>query len=509
MKLNILDIETEIKENGWLEVTNPIYFVNGTNPTDDGLYSYTIFGRPGSKERQERYGWINLKRRFIHPVAYDLLKNLGRQFENIILGKKFYRLDEEGNLIEDEENGKTGIDFLYKNFNKIKIKETGTKSRTKKISLKEELKPNEVFITKFIVCPAYIRDFNPNSNNRGGVSQDEVNKMYSKLLSLTSNLTEDKSVSLDLYNMITESNIQTIINRIYVYFIEKLAHKNGHIHQAMLGKTIDYSTRSVISAPNFYSNTYDKQEVLFGYTGVPLTQLVVLFFPFYVNYIQNFMLQHEMDVKIVQYKNKKSENVTDKLNIREIFTEDLIKKLLNVFVRTEEYRFQTLRLEDKNGNIYILEMFKNELGREFTLMDLIFLSTYDIVQDKHVYVSRYPIDSRNNIYPSKIKILSTRKTESKTINNTYFANYPHIIPDYPCQSKDLIMTVIPNNSYLAGLGGDYDGDTVSLRSVYSKEANEEAEKLLNSKVNLLGQDGKLIRSVGNEAIQALYTLTKE
>ena len=154
-------------------------------------------------------------------------------------------------------------------------------------------------------------------------------------------------------------------------------------------------------------------------------------------------------------------------------------------------------------------MFENELGRKFTLMDLVFLSSYEIVQDKHVYVTRYPIESRNNIYPSKISILSTRKTESKTINNTYFPNYPYVIPDYPCMSKDLVMTVIPNNSYLDALGGDYDGDTVSVRSVFSKEANEEAEILINSKVNILNQNGDLIRSIGNEAIQCIYSLTRD
>ena len=78
-----------------------------------------------------------------------------------------------------------------------------------------------------------------------------------------------------------------------------------------------------------------------------------------------------------------------------------------------------------------------------------------------------------SIYPSRITILSTRKTEEKTINNTYFKNYPHIIPDYPSSISDLIMTVIPNNSYLTALGGDYDGEKLvtplhSIKNVRKK-----------------------------------------
>ena len=55
---------------------------------------------------------------------------------------------------------------------------------------------------------------------------------------------------------------------------------------------------------------------------------------------------------------------------------------------------------------------------------------------------------------------------------------------------------------------DYDGDTISVRGVFTQEANIEAEKLIYSKKNLLDNSGKNIRSLGKEAILGLYCLTK-
>jgi hypothetical protein len=52
------------------------------------------------------------------------------------------------------------------------------------------------------------------------------------------------------------------------------------------------------------------------------------------------------------------------------------------------------------------------------------------------------------------------------------------------------------------------GDTVSLRGVYTMEANIEADRLIWEKKNLLDQMGRNSRKLGNEAIQAIYSLTR-
>lgn len=507
MRLDILNIDKYIETNRLREVTNPVYFNIGNLPTDDGLFSYMIFGKPGSKQRKESFGYIDLKKPFIHPSIFVLLKTLNRKFEDLILCKKFFRIDEKGELIEDNENGKTGTQFLYENFNKIKFKSTDSNAREKKLTLVSKLKKNEIFVTRFLVIPAYYRDFNPSASDGGKIQKvDDLNKLYSKLIMLTQTINPNDEY-YDFMGLNTESSIQLILNEIYDKLVKSLAKKNGYIHQALLGKSVDYATRSVISAPRFKSNSYKDQLVPFGYTGIPLSQLCVLFYPFYVKWIQDFIEQHEDDIVLIKKSNKKAIE-KGQIKIRELFNEDTIKKLIELFIKSTESRFQVLCIEDDDGNIYELEILKEQLKRQFTIMDLIYLASDDICKDKHVYLTRYPIEQYQNIYPSKITILSTRKTTTLTMDDKYLPNYPIVIPDFPCQDEVFLDTVVPNNTYLNSLGGDYDGDTMSLRGLHTIEANQEADRLIRAKTNLLDQQGRNSRTLGNEAIQALYTLTR-
>ena len=59
------------------------------------------------------------------------------------------------------------------------------------------------------------------------------------------------------------------------------------------------------------------------------------------------------------------------------------------------------------------------------------------------------------------------------------------------------------------MGGDFDGDKLFLRGVFTQEANQEAEEIINSKKYLLDGSGNSNRETGNEFIQSMYTLTKE
>lgn len=53
-----------------------------------------------------------------------------------------------------------------------------------------------------------------------------------------------------------------------------------------------------------------------------------------------------------------------------------------------------------------------------------------------------------------------------------------------------------------------DGDQVTVKGVYSDEANTELIKIINSRRNLLGLDGKGVRTSEKEASLAMYCLTR-
>ena len=62
------------------------------------------------------------------------------------------------------------------------------------------------------------------------------------------------------------------------------------------------------------------------------------------------------------------------------------------------------------------------------------------------------------------------------------------------------------------LVGDYDGDMLYMRALFTKEANDEAEKLIWAKTNMLNAQGEPSRGlskIGKECVLGLYELTKE
>jgi hypothetical protein len=48
---------------------------------------------------------------------------------------------------------------------------------------------------------------------------------------------------------------------------------------------------------------------------------------------------------------------------------------------------------------------------------------------------------------------------------------------------------------------------VTIKGIYTEEANEELNKVMNSKYNYITTANKGIRTTSNEGIQALYNLT--
>lgn len=59
----------------------------------------------------------------------------------------------------------------------------------------------------------------------------------------------------------------------------------------------------------------------------------------------------------------------------------------------------------------------------------------------------------------------------------------------------------------------YDGDMLYLKPIFSKEANQEADKLIWAKSNFLSVTGKPTRSVAasvkKDSLVSLYEFTKE
>jgi hypothetical protein len=237
LKADIFDIEKFIEINDCPQVTNPVMFDQGSQPTTDGLFSYELFGTPSSYDRKTIYGYIDLNGRFLHPVVYRAIISMNRSIRDLIAGKSLFKV-EDGNLVEAEEGeaqSGTGIDFLYTKWYSLEFEKTDSTKRNAKIEMIENIKRDEAFINKHLVLPAFYRDVNMSQEDFGRVGMDEVNGMYAKLINYSSSLDSNNSF-FDYPNNSTKNRIQQTINEIYDYMLNTLGKKKGYIKDKLMSK---------------------------------------------------------------------------------------------------------------------------------------------------------------------------------------------------------------------------------------------------------------------------------
>ena len=96
------------------------------------------------------------------------------------------------------------------------------------------------------------------------------------------------------------------------------------------------------------------------------------------------------------------------------------------------------------------------------------------------------------------------------VNDVFYEYYPKIKEsDIGMDtSNTFIDTMNFSNLYLEGMGGDYDGDQVTVKGVYTEEANQELEEFMNSKQNYVTFGCKPSKASAGDAIQSIYVFTK-
>ena len=122
----------------------------------------------------------------------------------------------------------------------------------------------------------------------------------------------------------------------------------------------------------------------------------------------------------------------------------------------------------------------------------------------------YPMKDHLGIFPIGISILTTNQVTEMNVDGTIYKHYPVVdlnIPKDDVPNKFIEVTQLPN-TYLEVIGGDYDGDQITLKGVFSQEANIEAEEKLRSMTNILSINGTNTRTSSIEVIQTLYMCTR-
>ena len=532
LQLDILDVEKFVKVNNCPCVSDPRAFVSNNIPSNEGLLSNKLFGT-AQKERAGTFGYIDLHGWFMDPSCYKTWIRLDSKIKNIVFGVKYYRIDEHGDLIEDE-NGDTGLDWLHENINRIKFKRSDSKS--KQLSIKYlETNRDKMWIRKYIVIPPFYRDKNTSSNSRATVGLGGVNKLYTNLIVSTNALLTPQEYGFDADDA-EKGRIQNIILQIYDFFCGNtnkdipadsvgagLSKKLGLLRMTNMSKTADFSSRLVISPVDLKVNKPEELMVNYDYSAVPLYSTITQFRDFVMFNVREFFENEftgSSTYPVIDKNGKEKYVYPEDPEIE--FSDERIAKEMDRFLEGYNNRFVPVEVPVEGTKEKYYMMYKGLyrspsnpeksqlVNRRLTWCDIFYIAAVEATRDKHVLITRFPIDSFSNQFTTKIVVASTRETEEVEYNGITYKWYPKIREEDIGidTSNRFIDTLRFSNLYLAGIGGDYDGDQCTCKGVYTREANDELESYMNSKQNLVTFGCKPLKEPGSDSIQAMFALTR-
>ena len=526
MKIDLLDIEKliSVKENNMQEITSskiagPLMF------DPDGIFSERIFGTRRD-EKKGIYAYIDLKRPFLHPHIYgNVLKRMFRSIDKLILGDERFSIKD--GVLSPDEDGWTGLAELYKHWDEINW-EKSKSTMERAILLLSKVDKYKAFITKMIVCPPAYRDVTLAGVIDKSDYIPDINPKYVSLIGLCNNLLSDGGLFNRQYK--TEFKIQSKLLEISDYFQEMITGKFGFIKRHLVGKNVDFGSRSVISAFNYNNETISDNMVGIEYTAVPISQCCATFKPFIVAWLKNLFTREIINNPnfFLFYDTKREKEVLATLVEPEVqFSEREINKIIKDYCLNPDNRFRPLTVKavvhgpkaDKEIELTLLLQGKailpnnaeSVLKRVLTYTDLLYLACVDVCEKRHVMVTRYPVGTDKGLFFSKIRVQSTKSHIKLVFNGKEYPYYPNIDFKIPTDhvGVQFVDSLVFSNCYCPGLGADFDGDTTTIRGIWTDEANAEVEEIMNRKTTALNITGANSRTLDKEILDSYYMLTKD
>ena len=302
--------------------------------------------------------------------------------------------------------------------------------------------------------------------------------------------------------------------------------KFGIMRRSVMSKTTDNSARLVISAPKInVENTKDFITDL-DHCSLPLSAACATLYPFMIFYLERYWFNEFNGMTRYPYAYPDGTVKWIELDNPLIqFSNDRFDEEMNEFIHGYSNRFKPVTIRDINGDEYQLG-FKgyyiseeeyaqgkresgNFLQRPLTWVDVLYQCACMANEGKHYILTRYPMDSYTNQIYAKANISSTKRTRPMVVGGKLYKWYPDIQADEIGKetSSKFVDTLSVSNLYLSGAGADYDGDQMSVKAIYSEEANRELEEYLQSKAQYISLSGSNMRTTDKEALQVLYNMT--
>lgn len=477
LRVDLIDPDKLVKVNDLKEITNPVAFVRRGVPTSDGLWSNEIFGIT-QYQRANTFAYIDLHEEFINPLIYKLWCKVDPDVKLCVHGVKNYIINSNGQLQEDE-NGDNGIQFLKKHIKEYKFRRTESNKRDMNIDfIQKYIGKPEFFISKMIVIPAYYRDIN---TDQGKVTVDQINELYRSLIISVKALKESSSYGLNLSSA-NRGRIQETLVQIYDWFGSgtqigsdvmsgQIPGKFGVLRRSVMSKTTDYASRLVITAPQLKVETVDDVDADIDYCVVPLASTLANFFPFIIFNVRRIFENEFSANSVIPSINKKTGEVSylHPKDYQSEFSDERIRKEIERFLTGFSNRFipievptvegPIVRLKFKGRNVSMDDLDKRPdtpfLNRDTTWCDIFYRAAIESVKDRCVLITRYPIDSYFNQFPSRVKVSSTVETEPMVLGDEFYPKYPKIRQEDigTDTSNKFVDSLNVSNLMLNGIGG--------------------------------------------------------
>lgn len=505
----------------------------GNDFHEDGLFSVSTFGKVGDERRSLRFSYIDIKVPVFHPVIYRALITLKRLYGGIIAGNEYALWNDEINDFErsDVMQGKTGFAYFVQHWEKIKFEETSSVMREQNIlMIAKYLKTS--LTTKVVVMPAGLRDIEIGADGR--VRKDEINDFYHRLLSIANTISESSVWSNPEMINTARYSLQSTFNELFATIEAMIEGKKKLLMGKWASRRIMNGTRNVITAMDT-STAYlgSPGSVGFNNTVIGLYQGLKTIMPVARFHIRNGFLSKvfssvEQPARLVDKKTLKMVEVKLKTEYFDRFmTDEGVEKVLTSFAE-EELRHKPMEIDGYYlGLIYkgpdntfrflqdideVPETRSKADVYPVTFCELLYLSCYTVLGKFPLFVTRYPVTGVGSIYPSKMHIKTTIKSQQRRELSESWdpMDDQHVAYEFPITGGAFVNSLVPHSAKLARLGADFDGDTASGNVTYSDEAIQEVDDYLKQRKAYIGTDGKFTSSVSVSTVQlVLHNLTSE
>jgi DNA-directed RNA polymerase beta' subunit len=325
MKLKLLDINEFITTRKLKPITSIRLYEKIEKTDPNGLFSEEIFGKFGSSERRKRFAYIDLKIKVIHPEVFSIIASLDTSISKCMISKATYSVSDSGILVEDP-NGSSGVQFLISVFDKLNLKKY-EKHKEKNVKFIKENR-DKIFIDKFLVLPAGIRDLSISKTSKQVlVNFSDLSELYTNLIRYTHTLGENTSLVPDEIKNLVSEQIQKSVIEISSWIKDRLKGKSGLIRGGLFKKVVDYSGRLLIGTDH---------TLPLGTVGLPWQVILKLYEPFAINKIlkkdQNmlksiqYMIRSNTELSVNDLKRLISKMVDDP----DFIPKDMVKYFMSV-----------------------------------------------------------------------------------------------------------------------------------------------------------------------------------